>query len=139
MPGAKSCTYPINNRRRNKQNQKRRKHPILQIPNRVPQLPKRKPIKYPHDNRNEQLSIQIRGIAPVLDKRPLRQHRGLQPHGRRELGLHLVFRVGCLFAAVGFDAVDFAEHCVVVGGFLPFVVPVDAGAVGALEGLCGGF
>ena len=121
----------VDDRRRDKKNEERSEHSVLHVADRVTKHVECETVKDTDDDGDEQLSVEIRRIAPVLRKQSLREHSGLQPdRGRKLCGF--VVRLGTLLTAFGLYATNLFYDLCVVAGFSPLVVPIDAAAIFAL-------
>jgi len=114
--------------------QERCEHPVLHIANSVAKLPEREAVEDANDDCGKELAVNIGWVAPLLNECTLNKHRCLQPNGCGKYDLFLsILASGSLLAALTLDSVNLCEYLFSVVRVQPFVIPIDAGAVLALD------
>ncbi|PMB73704.1 hypothetical protein BM221_001128 [Beauveria bassiana] len=101
------------------EDEKGREHAALHVLDRVAELPKREAVEDANENGDKELAVDVRGLAPLLDKHALgEEHRLLL--GRRR-------------AAVALDALNLLGQRLVLVRLEPLLVPeLAVGGLGAL-------
>ncbi|KAF5122339.1 hypothetical protein E5D57_012816 [Metarhizium anisopliae] len=115
--------------RRDEQDEERGEHAALHVVDGVAQLPKGEAVEDADDDGGEELAVNVRRLAPLVDEHALGQEPGLLPHGGGELVREHRVRRGRA-AALPLDLLDLVDEGLVLVRDAPLLVPVLAG-VGA--------
>ncbi len=89
---------------------------------------------------DEELTVQVAGVAPVLDEGAFGEFDCLGPDWDCEFVLGFGFLAGGDFATSGFQAVDLGKEVLILLRFAPLLVPIQSFAVfTSSAALCRGF
>ncbi|KAF1738372.1 hypothetical protein CRV24_000297 [Beauveria bassiana] len=120
------------------EDEKGREHAALHVLDRVAELPKREAVEDANENGDKELAVDVRGLAPLLDKHALgEEHRLLVCRGGKLIlpgrATILVPQLSRRRAAVALDALNLPGQRLILVRLEPLLVPeLAVGGLGAL-------